>query len=352
VLLLLAVGIAIGHVIASRNDDLAVEIRYVGRTIEAIGRDGSVAWVHRFDADVAAPRGRSAAFIDLDGDHENEVVVPVRTNAQGTQVGISESLYCFSRNGVLKWKYAPDYTLSYGGERYTSPWEISDYTVSHGAAPRRLWVSYAHHTWWPGFVVEIDASGSGRLVYAQAGRVMSVSHWPTASGGFLAIGGSINELRGATIALLPDSGAVASYPLRDGQPPCADCPGGAPRRLLLVPGSELVHANHERFPSVTSLRPVGSALKVLIGEGGGASVLMLNDDFSVQSLQFSDRYWAAHERFEREGRVDHAAAQCPELHRPRPLGAWTPEGGWSWQQVPPGHAGARTLDPADVAPGS
>lgn len=174
-------------------------------------------------------------------------------------------------------------------------------------------------------------------MYAQAGRVMSVSHWPTASGGFLAIGGSIKELRGATIALLPDSVAVASYPLRGGQPPCGDCPAGAPRRVLLVPGSELVDANHERFPSVTSLRPVGSSLKVQIGEGGGASVLMLNDDFSIESLQFSDRYWAA---------------QCPERHRPRPLGAWTPESGWSWQQVPPRDARARTLDLDGVAPGS
>lgn len=33
----------------------AVDINYVGRTIEAVGRDGRVAWTYQFDGDVSAP---------------------------------------------------------------------------------------------------------------------------------------------------------------------------------------------------------------------------------------------------------------------------------------------------------
>jgi hypothetical protein len=344
--ILVAAGFAAGRVSGGRAG-LAVEIRYVGRTVEAIGRNGAVAWTYRFEGDVSAPRNQPSLFVDLDGDGELEILVPVRTDAQGTQAGISEAIYCFNRAGVLKWKYAPDYSLSFGAERFTSPWEIQDLTVSHTGPARRIWVAYVHHTWWPGFVVEIGPSGSGKMIYAQAGRVTSVSHWPTPAGGFLAIGGAVNELQGATVALLPDRAAVASYPTRDGLPPCTGCPAGSPRRLLLVPGSELVAANNEKFPSVTATRPVGTALKVMIGEGGGASVLMLDEDFSIESFQFSDRYWAAHERFEREGRLDHTAKDCPELRKPREVKEWTPETGWSRQLLPPGMAGARTLNPAE-----
>jgi hypothetical protein len=341
VLLLLAVGFAAGSV-ASRQSGLAVEIRYVGRTIEAIGRNGTVAWTYSFSADVVPPRNLPL-FIDLDGDSDTEILVPVRIDAYGAQTGASEAIYCFTRGGKLKWRYAPDNSLSFGSEHYSAPWEIQDVTVSDEGPIRRLWVAYIHHTWWPGFVVEISPTGVGQIIYAQAGRVTSVSHWHTRSGAFLAIGGSVNELRGATVVLLPDTGAVASYPMRDGQPPCTRCPAGEPRRVLVVPGSELVAANNERFPSVTAMRPVGSTLKVMIGEGGGASVLMLGDDFSIESLQFSDRYWAAHERFERDGRLDHSAQDCPELQKSREVRAWSPDIGWSSQLVEPGMSGAHTL---------
>lgn len=314
-------------------------MRHVGRTIEGIGRNGAVVWSYSFDADVVAPRSQPSRFLDLEGDGETEIIVPVHPAAFGTQTSVSDAIYCFTRSGELKWKFAPDYSLSFGADRFTAPWEIQDITVSHGGPARRIWIAFAHHTWWPGFVVELGASGQGRVVYAQAGRIFTVSHWPTPSGNFLAVGGAVNELRQATLVLVPDTGAVASYPMKDSKPPCAECPAGDPRRVLLFRPSEPSEANHERFPYLSAVRPVGPTLKGTISEGGGATVLMLNSDFSIESLQFSDRYWAAHELYERQGRIDHSAEECPEHQRWREIDEWTPEAGWSRHRVLPGSAG-------------
>jgi hypothetical protein len=337
-------GYALGR---ARQDQggVAVEVRYVGRTIEAIARNGRVAWSYPLNADVVAPRNQPVLFLDFEGDGETEILVPVQSASHGTQPGLSDAVYCFSRRGELKWMYAPDYSLSFDDQRFTAPWEIMDIAVSSGGPTRRIWVAFAHHTWWPGFVVEIGAAGQPHLVFAQAGRIFSVSHWTTASGGMLAIGGAVNTLRSATLMLIPDTGAVASYPMQGSKPPCELCPVGDPRRVFLFDTSELTRANHEGFPYVNAIRPVGPALKLMITEGGGSSIVMLNNDFSIDSFQFSDRYWAAHRAFEKQGRIDHAAELCPDRERPREVREWTAERGWYRQSITPGNAGARTLEP-------
>ena len=336
-------GYAAGRV-SGDHATVAVEVRHVGRTIEAIGRNGAVVWSYTFDFDVVAPRNLPTLFLDLEGDGESEILVPIQSAAHGTQPGLSDAVYCFSRSGELKWTFAPDYALTFEGERFTAPWEIMDIAVSSGGSPRRIWVAYAHHTWWPGFVVEI-AAGQPRIVFAQAGRIFTVSQWTTAAGGMLAIGGAVNALRSATLVLIPDAGATASYPMQGSKPPCDVCPVGEPRRVFLFDTPELTRANHEGFPYINAVRPVGPTLKAQINEGGGASVLMLNNDFSIDSLQFSDRYWAAHRAFETKGRIGHAAEVCPDRDRPREVREWTADGGWRTQRITPGTAGAGTLNP-------
>ena len=103
-------------------------------------------------------------------------------------------------------------------------------------------------------------------------------------------------------------------------------------------------------------RDVGGATTVWEAAAGPfAELLALERSISDQAAALGSdatdaalaRYGRDLERFEREGRLDHTARDCPELGKPREVQEWTPETGWARQLLPPGMAGARTLHPAE-----
>jgi hypothetical protein len=333
-LVVFAAGMLAGMFV-SRPSREAVEIKYVGQTIEAIGRDGALAWRHTFDHDVSGTVRGAPTFVDLDGDGEAEVLVPVRRSPQGRRASASDSLYCFSRTGTLKWSIAPDQTFSFGGRPYGAPWDIRDITVATTAAPRRIWIVFAHHTWHPAFVLEVDPDGASRVKYVQAGSLYSIAHWVTASGGYLAIGGTSEEFSTATLALMPDTIGAATFPIGVERLTCEGCPEGPPRRVLLVAAAELTAANHELFPYVNVVRQLGAGLKLVIRDGPGNSVIEVRPDFAAETLQYGQHYWASHRTLESKGLIDHPAERCPDRVRPRELREWTPDSGWRSSMITP-----------------
>jgi hypothetical protein len=76
-------------------------------------------------------------------------------------------------------------------------------------------------------------------------------------------------------------------------------------------------------------------LKVVTVQGQGNSQFMLNPDFSVASFVFAESYWGAHKQWERKGRLDHGAEDCPERLKPVVVREWTPASGWRDQMVSP-----------------
>jgi hypothetical protein len=242
-------------------------------------------------------------------------------------------LYCFSRTGKLKWKVIPEQTFSFGGRTYGGPWQLRDVIVSNTRAPRTIWIAFAHHTWYPGFVLQIDAAGSAAVRYVQAGSLYSLAHWMTPAGRYLAVGGTSEEHAEATVALLADDGPAATFPAGTGRLACESCPPGKPSRIVLFAPGELASANHELFPYVFALRVVGANLKVTIRNGPGNSVAELNPFFGVDSIQFGQHYWAAHHELQVKGLIGHDTEQCPERGRPRTVRAWTPAEGWRVRAV-------------------
>lgn len=311
----------------SRPANAAVEIKFVGQAIEAIGRDGRVAWTRTFES-IVMSTPRPPMFVDLDGDGESEVLVGIRA-VRNFGVTMSDALYCFSREGVLKWKLTPDQQFTFGGKPFSAPWELRDIAVGSAPGPRRLWVAFAHHTWFPGFVLEVDPAGNAFVKYVQSGALYSVAHWATPSGGFLAIGGTSQEHVSATIALIPDTGPPVTFPTEGtAMVACANCPAGLPRRVFTFAPVELTGASRELFPYVATMRTLGAGIKATLRDGQGASVVDINPDFSIDSLQFGQRYWAEHRELEKKGAIDHPAERCPDRERHREIREWTPEGGW------------------------
>jgi hypothetical protein len=331
---LVLVGFAVGWLMR-RPDVQAVEIRYVGRAIEALASNGAVLWTYTFDADVSAPR-RGPLFLDIDGDDAAEILVPVRRTPIGG-AKTSDELICFTRQGDILWRVAPDTTMTFGPRSYSAPWDLRDFVVGTTPAQRSVWVAYAHHTWFPGFVLQVDPDGSARLHYSQAGALYSVAHWTTPAGNFLAIGGTSEEHAYATLALVPEFSGPTSFPAGRPALRCAGCPDASPSRVLLIAPAELTAASNEVFPYVAQLRVVGPTLKMIVADGPGRSVVDLGPDFSITSMQFGQHYWAAHRRLEAAGRLDHSGANCPERMSPREIQEWTPDAGWRTSAVAPVH---------------
>ena len=327
---------------------VAVDFRFGSRTLEALGTDGSVLWTHRFDRDVSAiGEGRSPLnfhLLDVDDDQEPEVLVLVRFAQRGRAPTMSDGLFCFRRDGALMWSVIPDQTLSFGGQRYGAPWKIQDFVASDTAGPRRFWLALAHHTWWPGFVLEIGSDGAPSVRYAQAGPVSSLAHWVTPSGGVLAVGGVVSSRLEATVALLKDGDPPATFPsLGSGPYACVGCPQAEPHRVFAfaVPG----HARQflERDPAVIGVAVSGVGLTVRLDDGvrpaGVHGVALFGPNLSPHSVAYADRYWRFHRELELEGVVDHTVDECPERSDPRVVREWTPSG---WLDVP-----TETDGPAD-----
>jgi hypothetical protein len=317
-----------------RPEAVAVEIRYIGRSVEALGRDGSLVWKHTFDTDVSVPR-RGPVFVDLDGDGEAEILVPIRRGATGGGAVVSDALVCFTRRGDVLWTVAPDNTLTFAGRSYSAPWTLRDFVVATTQPPRAVWIAYAHHTWFPGLVLQVNADGTRHLKYVQAGALYSIAHWPTPAGTFLAIGGTSEEHEQATLALLPDSAGPARFPAGLPRLVCDDCPEALPARVLLVAPAELTRASNAIYPYVTQLRVAGANLQVTIADGPGRSIIGFRPDFSLGSLQYGQHYWGAHRDLETRGQLDHASATCPDRVKVRQVREWTSGGGWRTHDVLP-----------------
>lgn len=344
-ILLFMTGLAAGAWL-SRPSPVATAIAFAGHHLQGLNEDGAVVWTYGFDADVTRAPGPRPTPVDIEGDGETEWLVGVRFNSILSQPQASDGLYCFTQTGELKWALRPDQNLTYPDRTMSAPWVMADFVVAPGT-PRRVWVAFAHHTGGSSFVLEVDGAGHSALRYVQFGRIYSVSHWMTPSGGILAVGGASDEHRRATLALMPDTDPPASYPIDNPtRSTCRECPTAVPRRVYLFPESELTVANHEVHPYVVNITTVGPTLKAAISQGEGRSQVFMNPDFSIASFDFTQNYWGAHQALEQKGRLDHAADACPDRTSVKIIRGWTPERSWQrWAIIPGGKSGpARLLD--------
>jgi hypothetical protein len=334
-LALFTAGLSAGWWLA-RPSALAVTVAFAGRSLQGLSAQGAPVWILMLEADISPALGSTPPLLDVDGDGEAEWLVPVHFGPTGTMAAnATDALYCLSRTGVRKWVVRPEQNLSYPDRLITGPWTLTAIAFTP-TSPRRIWVSYAHHTGPFAHVVEIDSAGAATLRYVQVGRIHSLVHWRTPSGGFLAVGGTLNDYRRPTVALLSEQGRPASFPeAAPGRPLCRECPALPPQRVYLLPDSELSPANHELYPYVASMTTPGTFLKADFRHGGGRAQFFLNPDMTPGSFDYTQQHWAAHEQLERSGRLNHRASDCPERTAVKTIRAWTAGGGWlQWAFAP------------------
>jgi hypothetical protein len=242
-------------------------------------------------------------------------------------------VFFFTPDAELLRSYTPDFRLSFGRE-YEGPWCLTDLAIGTSGGKPVVWLAYKHHTWWPSAVIELDASGAGRVRFQQSGWITSLAYWETPSGRILAAGGVNNEYGMASLAVLGVDDGPASSPQTAHEFTCRGCPDGRPRQYFLFPKREQSRTSGAPYFFVSTLQPIGERLKAVTDEPLG-STYFISPDFGIGETALSDQWRAAHDRVAEQAGLDHRLHECPEFHKPWTIRAWTEATGWRDLAVPP-----------------
>jgi len=148
-----------------------------------------------------------------------------------------------------------------------------------------------------------------------------------------------NEYNSAFLAAFPKDAAPVFPPQTASSPYyCNDCPRLASAfKFFLFPPTEIHSLQNIPFHTIFSLNVNSEGVEVQTFEGRDPTVAPqeligvydFTPDFELRSAALSDTYWNLHRRLEREGKMHHPAARCPDrdpasrMSAVYSLGAWT-----------------------------
>lgn len=315
------------------------KIRISRTKIEALDDKGRRLWEYSLpEPRRTVPEGYSegmeslARIVDLDGDGSPEVLATVTLQAPGkVSRGV---LHCFTANGKLLWKYDPDLTVTFAGRSFEGPWNINDVLLAPAGKERAVWLAIAHHTWWPSFVVKVDASGNEEIQFVNSGTLHVLRLVQTSMASSVLAGGFNNEWDGGILAVLPAEKPAGTSPQKAGSLyRCDACPPGEPKQYFVFPRSELNRRESIDTNPLDQVAITGGRVQVSTTEATPKDrafyELSIGTEMQPIVASFSDTYWRSHERLEREGKLNHPARECPERLRPPQVKLWTPEAGWA-----------------------
>lgn len=316
-----------------RNDEVLgqtgpLELRVNGTAVEAWSGPSDRAWTYDFGQEVRLidlEHTRSITDTDLDGNGTVEYLVPVRFNSSLALLP-NDALMAFSHTGERLWTVRFDEQLSCGGTTYQGPWQLQSVTTSTGPGPKRIWVAFSNHTWWPSVVIQVSPDGTGSMRYVQAGWVVALSEWELDGRPVLVAGGVINEHANASLAFLDATKtAVEVSPSADPRFTCAVEGAGQPLQITLFPRNEIGMANGNAYGLVRKLSAISGLLRTDVDEG--RAIAQVDGKGHVQTYVLSDVGWAEHAILERAGRISHTAQACPERNVAWQVRVWRPAEG-------------------------
>jgi hypothetical protein len=233
------------------------------------------------------------------------------------------ALFCFSERGELLWSYDPVVKYRFGGVEYGGPWALGAVTLVREGNGQGVWVAFDHRTWWPAFVAHINPNGVAEVRFLNAGRIWFLKELRTSTGTFLIAGGTNNEYRAASVAVIASDEEFALSPQKqDTAYSCADCGRHQVPFYLLFPRSEIFELQNQPFHVVEGLEVRDAGFEVRTFEGKDEtlrpSLIDLMAFYRVSgnlrsiSAAMGDTYWTVHRRLEREGKIRHPVEKCPD----------------------------------------
>ncbi len=333
-----------------------VRVSLVSDRITAWDSKGRIVWEYVLPepAEIQPVQGcEGVAFQDLIGDGHRELLVLANSLPRTPAVASSQQLnsvlfkravlYCFSDRGKLLWTYSPEaIKLSFNGRLFEGPWRALAMLFTPREQGKYIWISFMHNTWWPSFVMRIDARGGATMAFLNSGALGSLAYVRNTSGGYVIAAGTNNGYGSATVAIFGENDPTTASAQAGGTPYVYDQWTGGPYMQFVFPRSELFDMSGESFHIAMAVQLTGERIQIQTNEGkdpnGFAPFLLgfyeLSPDFKLLSASFSDTYWTLHRQREQEGKIHHTAEQCPDRKIAGRVRLWLAHRGWTVPEPP------------------
>jgi hypothetical protein len=311
-----------------------VSVTAVGRTLKALGPDGSVLWEATMDVpldapDVAEIRRHGTAVGDLDGDGRHDVVIAGNKTDHG-------GVYAWNHAGRPRFRHHFTRHVTFG--EYACP-PARATNVQFETAPRfpgTVWAWGHHPLYFPAVLQRLDARGRVQSEYWSNGYIDSVKSLVLRGRPVTFVGAVNNDQRGASLAVFYGD-VNGSAPSANPAYQCRGCPAGAPDAFLVFPRSRLqaVIGVEAQVSDVTLVGPDRIVVHVRLANRQNTAVgdvtgyYTLDADLSVVDVELSPNTETVHQYYETQ-KVTTAATRYRNEHL-FPVKRWNGRG-WDLTQ--------------------
>ncbi|HEY5328922.1 MAG TPA: hypothetical protein VIJ79_03480 [Acidobacteriaceae bacterium] len=275
-----------------------------------------------------------ASFHDLYGDGRREILAVVHFQRGDSLADHARQvLLCLSPEGKLLWRYEPQTVLTFGSRTYRAPWVLRDWIVSDGPGRKTIWVVATDYIWGKSFIARLDADGHATTQFVNSGEIAVLQRFHTPQGPMLWIGGFNDEYDTASLAIMRDTQTYAVSPQTPGSHfACQGCEKGDPFAYFVFPRYEMgrvLHNPNNRVFAITSDATQIEVRQAEISEDDQIIYDFSNDgDPKPVRVNYSSSFWPNHFDLERQGKVNHPLAECPDRLHPPPVRVYQ-NGKWS-----------------------
>jgi hypothetical protein len=268
---------------------------------------------------------------------ESLIVAHNTLTADGHSPHVGQVMH-LSSSGELRWARSVNESLRFGGKEYSGAWASALLYAPSDGSDVIIWGAH-DSTWWPSVTLALSEDGSVVGKFVNSGWVTSAGTLPPSMGDQqLLLGGISNSRAGAMLALLPSPHFFGTSPEEEGSSfACTNCPEGRPLRYLVFQPTHVNSASGLPYNRTTDIEVSTAGVMVMVREGSIETDIQWIYEFTLDldliRARPSDSYWPAHERLEKEGRLDHTVGECAERGSVEVL-VWTRESGWDRVRTP------------------
>jgi len=336
--LLVMLALAWRGVSAPRADAAGLRAEVSKQALTAFDAAGRELWKHPWDDRYATVFSEFSPGVLVSGDADPVVYAATSYRERlGDRRIEGGELAAFGSDGRRQWSFAFDDTLNFGGKPFTAPWAITTFAPEEATKSSRLAVAAHHYVWGPSLVAILDSGGRRLGTFAHSGWIEAL-RWMNAE--TLLVAGFSESRNGGMVALLDTANLDAQGPEAKGTAHyCDNCGKQLPRRMMVMPRSELNRVTNSRFNraavSIVGDRIVVHTLEVPSTVQASDAIYEFTASLDPVRAAYSQHYWDTHDRLHAEGKLDHPRERCPDRDGPREIFSWSPGAGWTTVAVRP-----------------